>query len=359
MRGLTRRHVLLRRRLHASPPSIESAVREAWCVVLPSSYIRRSLPANIVSPHHMPRYRQNQPAVVPGISVAISAHNEEAVLRGCLESAKDWAREIIVVDSGSSDRTRAIAREYTDRVFASDDRLMLNANKNRAIEAGTCEWILVLDPDERVSCDLARELLAIAKLGADGPDAYWIARRTYEFGRWVQTMGLYPDHQLRFFRNGRGRFPCRDLHETVEVRGSTGYLTSELVHRPPFGTAKAVYKQNLYSEHHARVLNDRGELFRVYRLLLRPLRAFLRTYVLRSGWREGLVGWIVSMRTAYTSFLVNVKLWELQQLPPDQLEDRSNWALSSSLPAQDALAGADSKRQARGRKPDPHEGETD
>lgn len=294
----------------------------------------------------MPRCQQTQPAVVPGISVAISAHNEEAVLRGCLESAKDWAREIIVVDSGSSDKTGAIAREYTDRVLASDDRLMLNTNKNRAIEAGTCEWILVLDPDERVSCELARELLAIAELGAHGPDSYWIARRTYEFGRWVRTMGLYPDHQLRFFRNGRARFPCRDLHETIEVRGSTGYLTGELIHCPPFGMAKAVYKQNLYSEHHAKVLRDRGEPFRGYRLLLGPVRAFVRTYVLRSGWREGRVGWIVSMRTAYTSFLVNVKLWELQQSAPAQPEDRSNWALASSLPDSGRRAGAGTQRQA-------------
>jgi glycosyltransferase involved in cell wall biosynthesis len=129
-------------------------------------------------------------------------------LRGCLESVKNWAREIIVVDSGSSDETAAIAREYTDRVLTSNNRLMLEINKNRAIEAAGCEWILVLDPDERVSPELAQELLAIAELGADGPAGYRIPRRTYKFGRWVRTMGFYPDHQLRFVRNGRGRFPA-------------------------------------------------------------------------------------------------------------------------------------------------------
>jgi hypothetical protein len=149
-------------------------------------------------------------------------------------------------------------------------------------------------------------------------------------------MGFYPAHQLRFFRNGRGRFPCRHLHEKLEVHGSTGYLTNHLIHRPPFGMAKAVHKQNLYSEHHARVLLDEGQQFRVYRLLLGPPRAFLRAYVFRSGWRDGLVGWIISMRAAYSSFLINVKLWELQQRPSDQYQDRSKWVLAASLPARDA-----------------------
>ena len=294
----------------------------------------------------MPRDQHSQPPVVPGISIAISAHNEETVLRGCLESVKDWAREIIIVDSGSRDRTGAVAREYTDRVLTSNDRLMLNINKNRAIEAATSEWILVLDPDERISPALAQVLLAIAEPGAEGPDGYWIPRRTYEFGRWVRTMGFYPDHQLRFFRNGRGRFPCRHLHEKLEVRGPTGYLTDHLIHLPPFGMAKAVYKQNLYSEHHARVLHDAREQFRLHRLLLGPLRAFLRTYVLRSGWREGLVGWIVSMRAAYSSFLVNVKLWELQQTPQNQVGDGSEWALSSSPGSDAPPLAADIDRRA-------------
>src|SRR5215212_3449782 len=195
--------------------------------------------ANILTPHHMPQDQQSQPPIRPGISIAISAHNEEAVLGGCLETVKDWAREVIVVDSGSRDRTGALAREYTDRVLTSHNRLMLEINKNRAIEAGTCEWILVLDPDERVSAELAQELLAIAERGTYGPDGYWIPRRTYEFGRWVRTMGFYPDHQLRFFRNGTASFPCHHLHERLEVRGSTGYLTGHLIHRPPFGMAKA------------------------------------------------------------------------------------------------------------------------
>jgi (heptosyl)LPS beta-1,4-glucosyltransferase len=120
----------------------------------------------------MSQDQENQPAVVPGISVAISAHNEEAVLRGCLESVKTWAGEIIVVDSGSSDETATIAREYTDHVITTTNRLMLERNKNRAIEAGRCEWILVLDPDEHVSSELAEELLAIAEQGTDGPDGY-------------------------------------------------------------------------------------------------------------------------------------------------------------------------------------------
>jgi glycosyltransferase involved in cell wall biosynthesis len=285
----------------------------------------------------MPHNQEDQPAFLPGVSVAISAHNEGPVLRECLESVSNWAREIIVVNSGSSDNTAAIAREYTDRVLNSEDRIMLNTNKNRAIEAGRCAWILVLDPDERVSPKLGQQLLAMTALGAEGPAGYWIPRRTYEFGRWLRTMGFYPDHQLRFFRNGRGSFPCRHLHEKLEVRGPTGYLTGHLIHCPPFGMARAVYKENLYSEHRAKVLRERGAQFHVRQLLLGPLRGFLHSYLLGSGWREGLVGLIISMRGAFSSFLVNVKLWELEQTASDQNQDRPKWLLGASPPARDAL----------------------
>jgi glycosyltransferase involved in cell wall biosynthesis len=296
----------------------------------------------------MRRYQQSQPLGGPGISIAISAHNEETVLRGCLESVKGWAREIVVVDSGSSDRTAAVAREYTDIVLTSSNRLMVNVNRNQAIDTATSEWILVLDPDERVSSELAKELLAVAERGADGPDGYWIPYRTYEFGRWIRTMGFYPAHQLRFFRRGKGKFPCRHLHEKLEVRGSTGYLSHHVIHRPPFGMAKAVHKQNRYSEHHAWVLHEGDKQFRLYRLLLGPPRAFLRRYLWRGGWREGVAGWIISVRAAYSSFLVNAKLWELEETPSDRKAERSAWAPSLSPPAPDvrslAPAEADDRR---------------
>jgi glycosyltransferase involved in cell wall biosynthesis len=284
----------------------------------------------------MPRDQHSQPTGAPGISIAISAHDEEIVLRGCLESVKGWAREIIVVDSGSRDRTAAIAREYTDRVLTASNRLIANVNRNQAIEAATSAWVLLLDPDERVSPELAEELLAVAERGVDDPDGYWIPYRTYEFGRWIRTMGFYPAHQLRFFRRGKGRFPCQHLHEKLEVRGSTAYLSHHVIHRPPFGMAKAVHKQNLYSEHHVRVLHEGGKQFRLYRLLLGPLRAFLSRYLWRGGWREGIAGWIISVRAAYSSFLINAKLWELQHTPSERQGERSAWVLSLSPPAQDA-----------------------
>lgn len=245
------------------------------------------------------------------ISVAISAHDEEDVIRGALESVARFATEIVVVDSGSSDRTASIAAEY-GRVIHETNKLMLNVNKNVAIDATTCEWVLVLDPDERVSPELAAELTAVAAGGTDHA-GYWMPRRTIELGRWIQRMGLYPDHQLRFFRRGAARFPCRHIHEMVSLEGGAGYLTGDLLHLPDQDLRDYVHKRNLYSEHRAAFLFEQGFPFRLHRLLGRPVWAFAKQYLLRGGWREGVPGLIIAVSGAYGTFLQDAKLWQRWQ----------------------------------------------
>ena len=123
-------------------------------------------------------------------------------------------------------------------------------------------------------------------------------------------MGYQPCHQLRFFRRGRGRFPCRAVHEKLEVDGRTGTLAAPLLHFPPGGLAKAVQKQNLYSEYHALARRRDGRRFSLARLLLSPPHMFLRRYLAESGWREGIPGVVLSVQSAYSVFLIHAKLWE-------------------------------------------------
>ena len=138
----------------------------------------------------------------PGLSVAIAAHDEARVLPACLGSIASIADEVIVVEAASSDETAEVARAAGATVIETSNKLMLNVNKNAAIDTCTHEWVLVLDPDERVTPELAAELAAVARDGSE-LDGFWIPRRDRELGRWLHRLSP----QLRFFRTGVARFP--------------------------------------------------------------------------------------------------------------------------------------------------------
>jgi glycosyltransferase involved in cell wall biosynthesis len=244
--------------------------------------------------------------LLPGISVVLSAHNEEASLRHCLESVSGWAGELVVVDSGSTDATAEIAASFDATVIRETNKLMLNVNKNVAIDAARHEWVLLLDPDERVSDELAAELRELAA-SPESFDGLWLPRRDRELGRWLE--GESP--QLRFFRNGRARFPCRHIHEMVELEGEAGHASGPLLHEPRQSLFEYVHKRNLYSEHRARFLYEHGARFKLHRLLLRPPVAFAKSYLRRGGWRSGVAGLVVAASSAYGTFLQDAKLWQL------------------------------------------------
>jgi (heptosyl)LPS beta-1,4-glucosyltransferase len=263
----------------------------------------------------------------------MTAFNEEAVIAECLESVKTWASEIIVVDGSSHDRTVEIARAYTPNVLSTTNKLMLNLNKNRAIDAATCEWVLLLDPDERVSAELASEVSAIAESGERLHSGYWIPRRNLELGRWLQAN----DWQLRLFRNGEGRFPCRHIHEFVALSGSVGRLQGILLHTPRQSLFEYAHKRNLYSEHWATFAYEQGAPFRLHKLLLRPLYDFLEHYFLRGRWRDGTVGLVIGISEAHGTFLQHAKLWQKWQA-------RATASDSESAESHDPVAQSDARR---------------
>lgn len=255
-----------------------------------------------------------KPAVSrPGISVVMASFNEEEVIGDCLESVKGLADEIVVVDGSSTDQTAEIARRYTDKVFTTTNKLMLNVNKNLAIDAASCEWVLVLDPDERVSPELAAELREVVSGRNGGYDGYWMPRKNFELGRWIRAMGHYPGEQLRLFRHGTARFPCTHIHEMVDVHGSIGWLRGDLLHMPRQTLAEYVHKRNLYSEHRATFLREQQVRFRLRNLIVRPLWSFVKAYLVKGGWREGIPGLIIAVSGAYGTFLQDAKLWQKWQ----------------------------------------------
>ncbi|MCX6834210.1 MAG: glycosyltransferase family 2 protein, partial [candidate division Zixibacteria bacterium] len=160
------------------------------------------------------------------LSVVIIACNEEASLPRCLESVR-WAEEIIVGDSGSSDRTVEVARDLGAKLFSYEWRGFGPA-KQGAVDRAEGEWILSLDADEEVTPELAMEIRTV--LGRDDHNAgYYLPRRTEFLGRWMLHGGWYPDHVLRLFRKDRGSFTSAMVHETVIVDGPTVRLSNDLL----------------------------------------------------------------------------------------------------------------------------------
>src|SRR3989339_628559 len=165
----------------------------------------------------------------PTLSIVVSAYNEEKSIGRCLASVKELADEIIVVDNESQDKTVAIAKKFTKKIFSATNQLMLNANKNKGFEKATGDWILNLDADEEVTLDLVKEIVSLIRSNPTS-NGFWIKRKNYSFGKWIQHGLWWPDKQIRLFRRGRGQFPCVHIHEYIKVDGSVGELVEPYIH---------------------------------------------------------------------------------------------------------------------------------
>ena len=159
------------------------------------------------------------------VSVIVITHNEEANLARCLDSVKPFAAEIVIVDSGSSDGTRAIAARYTDRVLVEPWR-GYGPQKQFALEQARCPWVFSIDADEQVSPELALEITAL-----DGSrDGYHVPRVVWYLNRWIRHGVWVPDLVLRLFRRDRARFTLDAVHERVVLPGGVGRLRGALRH---------------------------------------------------------------------------------------------------------------------------------
>ncbi len=243
------------------------------------------------------------------LSVAIIALNEEERIRACLESVA-WADEIVVVDSGSSDKTVAIAREFTDRVLFHA-WTGYGAQKNFALARCQGEWVLSLDADERVPEALRADIATT--LAANPAEAgFRIPRQNFFQGAWVRHGGWYPDCQLRLFRRGHGVFTGSAVHESVRVDGPVGRLRTPLVHQSYRGIEDFVARANRYSELAARELAAAGRGGSLADLLLRPAWRFFSMYVLRAGLLDGRRGLVLAVLYAHYVFLRAAKVRELR-----------------------------------------------
>jgi glycosyltransferase involved in cell wall biosynthesis len=241
------------------------------------------------------------------LSVSIIAWNEEERLRACLESVA-WADEILVIDAESTDKTVQVAREFTDKIWVRPWPGFA-AQKNFALDQATCEWVLSLDADERVTPELRERIARIVQ--ANGPgDGYSVPRKNIFWGAWVRHGGLYPDYQLRLFRRATGRFVDSAVHESVTVEGHVETLAEPLLHHSYRGLDDFVARSNRYSTLAAREIVNRGGRAGLVDLALRPLGRFLSMYVVRGGFLDGWRGFVLAVLYANYVFLRMAKIWE-------------------------------------------------
>jgi glycosyltransferase involved in cell wall biosynthesis len=245
-----------------------------------------------------------------GLSVIIITKNEAHNIRACLESVK-WAEEIIVVDSGSTDSTLAICREFTPHVYLHDWP-GFGQQKNRALGYASKDWVLSLDADERVTPELCAEIQATMSHGQAA--GYDIPRLSSFCGRYMRHSGWYPDYVTRLFLRNSGSFSNDLVHERVVINGTTGRLKHALLHESFRDLDQLLAKMNHYSSAGAEMLGKNGRDATLSQAIFHGLWAFIRTYLIRAGFLDGREGFMLAVSTAEATYYRYAKRLLRQQL---------------------------------------------
>ncbi|MDA8084292.1 MAG: glycosyltransferase family 2 protein [Nitrospiraceae bacterium] len=244
------------------------------------------------------------------LSVAIITRNEEKMLTDCLESVM-FADDIVVVDSGSTDRTVQIAEQFNCRVY-SEEWKGFGPQKTSAVEKCRHDWVLILDADERIP-EETREAI-IKAIGGNAPaDAYSLPRKAYFNGRWIKHCGWWPDEIVRLFRRGKGSVSARAVHEYVEVKGVTMRLSGPIIHYPMRNISAVIEKINTYSSLGAEELFRAGRNSSGLDAFLHGFGSFTKSYFLKLGVLDGKEGFFISLTGAVTTFYKYAKLQELNR----------------------------------------------
>ena len=234
------------------------------------------------------------------LSVVVITHNEQANIVDCLKSL-DFADEIIVVDSSSTDRTADLARAFGAEVYVTVDWPGFGPQKNRALALAKGQWVLSVDADERVTPELASQIQQA--IASDHGIAYEIPRLTQFCGRWIRHCGWTPDRVLRLFKRDSGRFSDDLVHERVILsQGVPGCLVSHLLHYSYPSPSHYWRKLEQYSDAWAQQRFAKGQKTSMIRAALAGVVAFLRSYFFRLGFLDGAMGFAVCTMQAQAAF---------------------------------------------------------
>lgn len=245
------------------------------------------------------------------ISLVVITLNEEDNIERCLKSVS-WVDDIVVLDSGSTDRTVELAKSLGARVFVEEWRGYRD-QKARAVELAKNDWVLSLDADEALSVELSYEIYQLKDNNQLNKNGYESPRLSYHLGRWIHHGGWYPDKQLRFFDRNHCHWSEGQVHERV-VGQNIGQLQNPILHWTFRNLTEQIQTNNEYSSLAAKDLSERNKQFSVFMLVLKPVSKFVETFLWKRGFLDGLAGFIISVGAAYSMFLKWAKLYEMDQI---------------------------------------------
>ncbi|MDO8837059.1 MAG: glycosyltransferase family 2 protein [Vicinamibacterales bacterium] len=245
------------------------------------------------------------------LSAVITTLNEEANLPRCLASLHGLVAEVVVVDSGSTDRTREIAVAAGAR-FEFRPWPGYAAQKNAAMGCATLAWVLSLDADEAVSPELARSIRERFDLGEPDVDGFRVCRLNFYLGDWIRH-AWYPEWRLRLVRRDRAAWTGSGLHERLETTGTTARLPGHLLHYSYRDLRDHLERTVRYARLAAETYAAAGRTARWYHLACSPWLAFGKSLILRQGWRDGWRGWVIAFATLVKVFAKYAFLYERQR----------------------------------------------
>lgn len=283
------------------------------------------------------------------LSVVLATFNEAENLTRCLRAIKDIANEIVIVDGSSTDDTVKIAKQYGAKVISTTNKPIFHINKQMAIDAATGDWILQLDADEVVSRQLAQEIKEVIAMDEqtlrnrfipsqkkhlftkhqlllerrDGKQnakhnetvAFFIPRRSYFLGRFLNYGGTYPDGVIRLIKKGRARFPSKSVHEQMEIDGRVNWLKNEILHYDSPTFNKYLVRANRYTSLTADELVDKkipiNFLTTIQYTLIKPAITFLSLFIRHKGFMDGFPGFVFALFSGLHHALAYMKYWEL------------------------------------------------
>ena len=226
------------------------------------------------------------------ISVAVVTHNEEENLARCLESVAGLAAEIVVIDSGSTDRTAEIARRFNS-IFEVQPWPGFVQQKNYAVGRCSQPWVLNLDADEVLSPELAHSIRELFARDEPAEDGFWVNRRTFYLGDWIWHT-WYPEWLLRLARRTQAQWQGLEPHATMHVSGATRRLPGDVLHYSFRDFSDHLHRTIRYSRIMAESYARQDRRFHWYELVFSPWLAFFKHLLLRQGWRDGWRGWLIA-----------------------------------------------------------------
>lgn len=253
------------------------------------------------------------------LSVYMITYNNGVTIERALQSVADWADEVIVVDSYSTDGAQDIIPRYTEKLYQFETK-DLREKYQYAHDQCINPWILFIDADEWLMDDIKKEISTIIR-GTPSCDGYIASRRNMYLGREIKHGGWYPDREIRLYRREKGRWEG-GLHAKVTVDGTVGTLKHFYMHTPYADIAHQIRTIDRYSEAFAEDLRSSGRRFHLVNLITRPVYRFFRDYILKRGFLDGTPGFIIVVSTMYYVFMKYAKLWEIEMKEKKQFRNR-------------------------------------